>query len=68
MRPKELSDREIAAATLGTLDLIETHMRAIARQIACHNAAEIPEILRRIEANTRPKVCPHCNKSLDGAS
>jgi hypothetical protein len=68
MARKELTDREIALATLGALDLIETHMRAIARQIACHNAAEIPDILRRIEANTRPKVCPHCEKPLDGAS
>jgi hypothetical protein len=68
MAERSLSDRELQEAIRGELELLTTHMRAIARQIACHNAAEIPDILRRIEANTRPKVCPHCNRSLDGAS
>lgn len=34
------------------LRALNRHMRVIAKQVACHNAAEIPVILRRIESNT----------------
>jgi hypothetical protein len=55
-----MADRYELLLTLVNALLIEQketnrHLRVLARQIACHNAAEIPDILRRIDANTRER-------------
>ena len=42
-------------AILVEMEATNRHMRVLAKQIACHNAAEIPDILRRIDTNTRTR-------------
>jgi hypothetical protein len=55
MADKEDRIIELLEAMLFEMQATTRHFRVIAKQIACHNAAEIPEILRRIDANTRTR-------------
>lgn len=51
----QLTTNVLLRSILNELQAMNLHLRVIAKQIACHNAAEIPDILRRIDANTRAR-------------
>jgi hypothetical protein len=52
MADKRESTLGVLKAILVEMRATNRHMRVLAKQIACHNAAEIPDILRRIDRNT----------------
>jgi hypothetical protein len=56
MDEASLTDHQLIVLILYELRGMNQHFRVIAKQIACHNAAEMPDILRRIDLNTRKQV------------